>query len=221
MSDKLKNSQSEDELKEKESEECKNSHFEDEFRQGKRSGGEPAEENSAAARSDVKDEVDEPESEPVKTEKSQSEEDTAGKLYAAVKRADEMLALAQRLQAEFDNYRKRTNETNKRVREDGRADVLEKLLPLIDAIEQAKKMITDTNTLNGIGIIERALDELLGGFNVVKIEALGLPFDPMLHNAIMQKEAGEEDKGKVVEVYQEGYTLGGRVLRHSVVIVGK
>lgn len=136
-------------------------------------------------------------------------------------KADEMTVQAQRLQAEFDNYRRRTNETNKRVRTDGAVDVLEKILPVIDAIEQAKAMIKDQNTLNGLNIIDRQLGDLLVGFNVTRIEALGLPFDPNLCNAISEEEAGEENKGKVVKIYQQGYMIGDRILRHAVVIVGK
>lgn len=136
-------------------------------------------------------------------------------------RADEMTAHAQRLQAEFDNYRKRTNETNKRVRQDGVVEVLEKILPVLDAIEQAKTMIKDEGTLNGIAIIDRQLGELLNSFNVEKIESLGLPFDPNLHNAVMEEDAPEDQKGNVVKVYQQGYKIGDRVLRHAVVIVGK
>ncbi len=136
-------------------------------------------------------------------------------------KADEMTVQAQRLQAEFDNYRRRTNETNKRVRVDGAIDVLEKILPVLDAIEQAKAMIADKNTLNGLQIIDRQLSDLLNSFNVERIEALGLPFDPNFHNAVMEEEAGEEQKGKVIKVYQQGYKIGDRILRHAVVIVGK
>lgn len=136
-------------------------------------------------------------------------------------KALEMTAQAQRLQAEFDNYRKRTNETNKRVRVDGIIEVLSKILPVLDAIEQAKAMIKDENTLSGINIIDRQLGELLCGFEVERIEALGAPFDPNLHNAVMEEDADDGQKGKVVKVFQQGYKIGDRILRHAVVIVGK
>lgn len=136
-------------------------------------------------------------------------------------RADEMTAHAQRLQAEFDNYRKRTNETNKRVRQDGAVEVLEKILPVLDAINQAKTMITDENTLSGLNIIDRQLGELLSSFDVEQIEALNMPFDPNRHNAVMEEDAPDAQKGMVVKVYQQGYKIGDRVLRHAVVIVGK
>ena len=136
------------------------------------------------------------------------------------KRADEMTLQAQRLQAEFENYRKRTNETNKRVRQDGSVEVLEKILPVLDAIEQAKGMIKDESTLSGIAIIDRQLGELLSAYGVEKIDALGQPFDPRLHNAVSEEDA-PESKGNVVRVYQQGYKIGDRILRHAVVIVGK
>ncbi|MCH5163924.1 MAG: nucleotide exchange factor GrpE [Clostridiales bacterium] len=136
-------------------------------------------------------------------------------------RADEMTAHAQRLQAEFDNYRKRTNETNKRVRQDGAVEVLEKILPVLDAIGQAKTMIKDESTLSGLDIIDRQLGELLSSFNVEQIEALNMPFDPNVHNAVMEEDVPDEQKGTVVKVYQQGYKIGDRVLRHAVVIVGK
>ncbi|MBR2967527.1 MAG: nucleotide exchange factor GrpE [Clostridia bacterium] len=135
--------------------------------------------------------------------------------------AGEMTGQAQRLQAEFDNYRKRTNETNKRVRIDGSVDVLEKMLPVLDAIEQARLMIKDESTLSGIAIIQRQLDSLLENFDVKMFDSLGFDFDPNLHNAIMEEDAPQESKGKVVRVYQQGYTIGGKILRHAVVIVGK
>ena len=136
-------------------------------------------------------------------------------------KAAEMTVHAQRLQAEFDNYRKRTNETNKRVRQDGSIEVLEKILPVLDAIEQAKTMIKDEGTLSGLGIIDRQLGELLASFDVERIEALGMPFDPNLHNAVMEEDAPNDKKGTVVKVYQQGYKIGDRILRHAVVIVGK
>lgn len=136
-------------------------------------------------------------------------------------RADEMTIQAQRLQAEFDNYRKRTNETNKRVRQDGAVEVLSGILPVLDAIEQAKAMIKDESTLGGIEIINRQLLSLLTAQGVEQIEALNMPFDPMQHNAVMEEDAPKEQKGMVVKVYQNGYKMGDRVLRHAVVIVGK
>lgn len=134
---------------------------------------------------------------------------------------EELTALLQRVQADFDNYRRRTNETNKTVRDDGRKEVLEKLLPLADALEAAKKIITDEKVKEGVDLIVRKLEEIFSSYGIVKIDALGKPFDPNFHEAIMQRDAGEENSDTVVEVFREGYMMGNRVLRHSSVIVGQ
>lgn len=134
---------------------------------------------------------------------------------------EELTALLQRVQADFDNYRRRTNETNKTVRDDGRKEVLEKLLPLADALEAAKKIITDEKVKEGVELIVRKLEEIFSSYGIVKIDALGKPFDPNFHEAIMQRDAGEENSDTVVEVFREGYMMGNRVLRHSSVIVGQ
>lgn len=151
------------------------------------------------------------------TELGQAKESAAKEMQ----RADEMTAQCQRLQAEFENYRKRTNETNKRVRQDGAVEVLEKILPVLDAIEQAKKLITDQNILNGVEMIERQLNALLENYDVKIIPALDLPFDPKFHNCVMEESADDDKKGLVVRVFQQGYTIGDRVLRYATVIVGK
>ncbi|CDB27136.1 protein GrpE [Firmicutes bacterium CAG:552] len=138
-----------------------------------------------------------------------------------MQRADEMTVQCQRLQAEFENYRKRTNETNKRVRQDGAVDVLEKILPVLDAIEQAKKIITDQSVLSGVEMIERQLEALLDAYDVKRIQAQDAPFDPKFHNCVMEEEVDEARKGQVVRIFQQGYTIGDRVLRYATVIVGK
>lgn len=135
-------------------------------------------------------------------------------------RADDLNGMASRLQADFDNYRKRTNETNKRVREEGVCAVLEKLLPLGDVIAQALRMISDEKVAEGVRMIARSLDGLLAGFGVEEIDALGQPFDPNLHNAVMRADPdGETAADTVVEVFTKGYKLGDKVLRPAVVKV--
>ncbi len=135
-------------------------------------------------------------------------------------RADDLNGMASRLQADFDNYRKRTNETNKRVREEGICAVLEKLLPLGDVIAQALTMISDEKVAEGVRMIARSLDGLLAGFGVEEIDALGQPFDPNLHNAVLRAEPdGETAADTVVEVFTKGYKLGDKVLRPAVVKV--
>ena len=137
-------------------------------------------------------------------------------------RSEELSNLVVRMQADFDNYRKRVNDTNKRLKEDGMCVVLEKLIPQLDVLMQAIKTITDEKVAEGVKMIYRQLNDLLTLFGVEEIHAIGEQFDPNLHNAVMNVKTNDPKKvNMVVEVLQKGYRMGDRVIRHSVVTVAK
>ena len=134
---------------------------------------------------------------------------------------NEYLEMAQRIQAEFDNYRKRSNDIVKVSRQDGIIDAVLRFLPAIDAIGKAKQMITDPKTLEGINLIEKELKNSLKDLNIVEIEAQGKVFDPKFHNVIAVKYDNSLGDSVITDVYQAGYKIGDRVLRYSQVIVNK
>ena len=134
---------------------------------------------------------------------------------------NEYLEMAQRIQAEFDNYRKRSNDIVKVSRQDGIIDAVLRFLPAIDAIEKAKQMITDPKTLEGINLIEKELKNSLKALNIEEIEAQGKVFDPKFHNVIAVKYDNSLGDSVITDVYQAGYKIGDRVLRYSQVIVNK
>lgn len=137
-------------------------------------------------------------------------------------RAAEMTDSARRLQAEFDNYRKRMNDNSCKVREDATAEVLVKVVPVLDTIAQALNMIDDEKVAGGVKMIGDEITKLLGSYGVVEIEAEGKEFDPKLHEAIMQMPAEtEEQKDTVKQVFQKGYKMGDKVIRPARVIVNK
>ena len=137
-------------------------------------------------------------------------------------RADEMTNHAKRVQAEFDNYRRRTLDNAKKVRDDATGDVLIKIVPVLDVIEQALKMIDDEKVAKGVKMIEDEITKLLASYNVTEIEAEGKDFDPKYHEAIMQAPAEKEELCDMVkEVFQKGYKMGDRVIRPARVIVNK
>lgn len=137
-------------------------------------------------------------------------------------RADEMTNHAKRVQAEFDNYRRRTLDNAKKVRDDATGDVLIKIVPVLDVIEQALKMIDDEKVAKGVKMIEDEITKLLASYNVTEIEAEGKDFDPKYHEAIMQAPAEKEELCDTVkEVFQKGYKMGDRVIRPARVIVNK
>ena len=131
----------------------------------------------------------------------------------------EYLEMAQRIQAEFDNYRRRNQDAQFSARQDGVAFAVETLLPVVDSINSAKKQIKDESFLKSIELLYGQTLACFEKLGVKKIEALGKTFDPTLHNAIMIEDGGEPDV--VLEEFQEGFELNGKVIRHSVVKVSK
>ncbi|MBO5773909.1 MAG: nucleotide exchange factor GrpE [Clostridia bacterium] len=131
---------------------------------------------------------------------------------------EEYKDLAQRTQADFDNFRKRNAEAVKQARADGGNDVVVSMLPVLDTVEIAINMISDEATKSGVQLIQKKFQEVFAKYGVKEIDALGNEFDPNLHNAVMQVEDAE-NAGKVVEVLQKGYTRDGKVIRPSMVKV--
>lgn len=135
-------------------------------------------------------------------------------------KSEELSNLVNRMQADFDNYRKRMNEGNKKLKEDGMCAVLEKIIPELDVLKQAIQTITDEKVAEGVKMIYRRMVDVLTSFGVEEIPALGQQFDPNLHNAVMQTKTTDPSKvNMIVEVYNKGYRLGDRILRHSIVRV--
>lgn len=143
-------------------------------------------------------------------------------LELAKEKVAEMTDFAQRLQAEFDNYRKRTSAQMGRIRDDAAADTVIKLFPVVDVIEQALAMITDESVNKGVEMIYAEVNKIFASMGVKEIEAEGKEFDPRIHEAIMQFPAEtEEQKDTVKQVFQKGYTMGEKILRPARVIVYK
>ena len=134
---------------------------------------------------------------------------------------DEYLALAQRLQAEFENYRKRTFFELKKAKEDGQISVIETFLPCIDTFNVAEKSITDPKVLEGIEMIKNNILDALKKIGVEKIDAVGQKYDPNLHSALAVAKVEDKENDIVLEEYQAGYKFNDRVIRYSKVIVNK
>lgn len=129
--------------------------------------------------------------------------------------------LLQIVQADFDNYRKRSLSMLNEAKLDGQLDVIMHFLPAIDAFKKAKEMIVDANVLKGVQMIENQILESLKNVGVEKIECLGQAFDPKLHNAVMVKTDNSLDDDIVIDVFQDGYKLNDRVIRYSQVVINK
>jgi len=134
---------------------------------------------------------------------------------------DEYLDLAQRKQAEFANYRRRTEGVRQEAFDDGRRDAIDKLLPIIDNLERALAAAGEgeDGLKAGVEMVLRQTKETFAKMGVEEIDPLGQPFDAELHNAVMQGSEDEGEPGTVCMVLQKGYKLGNRVIRHAMVKV--
>ncbi len=132
----------------------------------------------------------------------------------------EYLADLLRVQAEFENYRKRMQTALGEARQDGFIDAIEHFLPALDSFKMATDMITDKNTLIGIQFIEKGILDTLAKMGVEEIKASG-KFNPELHQAIDTENAEGFESGDIVKVCYKGFTYKGKVIRYSQVVVKK
>ncbi len=135
--------------------------------------------------------------------------------------SNEYLNLAKQVQADFENYRRRTIEDLKKAKVDGQVSVIEAFLPCLDTFAEAKKSINDENVLKGVEMIENSIIETLKNLGVTKIEALGKVYDPHLHNAIAVMKDESKENDIILAEYQAGYIFNDKVIRYSKVIVNK
>ncbi len=135
---------------------------------------------------------------------------------------DEMKQLAQRVQADFDNFRRRNASIHIDSSDEGARNVIKELLPVLDNFDRALENSgsVDAAWLEGIQLVHKQLMDTLTKLGMEEIDASG-KFDPELHNAVMQDEAEDAESGMITEVFQKGYKVKNRIIRHSMVKVAK
>ncbi len=130
-----------------------------------------------------------------------------------------------RLQAEFDNYRKRTLKEKMELVQTGGSDVLKAMLPVKDDVERAVAAMEKSDDVEalraGVKLISQKFTEALRQKGVTEIEVKDKDFDADFSEAVARFAAGEDKKGKVIDVVQTGYMLGEKVLRFAKVVVGE
>ncbi len=174
-----------------------------------RDEGAPGDDNAAA---------EAPEAE--KAEAAQAENTIAGELEKARAQAEEYLDMAQRVQADFDNFRRRNASVRADAYEDGARDMVKLILPVIDNLERALESETaDEKLREGVQLTYRQLMDALQKRGVTVIDRRGEKFDPRLENAVMRADASMGEPGTVCQVFQKGYQMGETVLRHAMVQV--
>ena len=141
------------------------------------------------------------------------------------KRDEQIEDLTDRLKrnmAEFDNYRKRTEKEKSAMYEIGAKDVIEKLLPVVDNFERGLAAVPEEEKdgfADGMDKIYKQLIKMLEDIGVKPIEAVGQPFDPNFHNAVMHVEDDSLGENVIAEEFQKGYLYRDNVVRHSMVKV--
>ena len=130
-----------------------------------------------------------------------------------------------RLQAEFDNYRKRTLREKMDLVASGGADVIKSMLSVLDdmyrAVAASEKSEDIAALREGERLVLQKFEEALRQKNVTEIEAKDKEFNPDFHEAVARFAAGEDKKGLIIDVVQRGYMLGDKVLRYAKVVVGE
>lgn len=140
-------------------------------------------------------------------------------LAAAQSKADEYLALCQRVQADFDNFRKRNQSVRADAFAEGKRDVAERFLIILDNLERALSTAEPGPLRDGVELTLRLMRDTYEKLGVAEINRPGQPFDPNLENAVMQAPADAGEPGTVAQVLQKGYQMDGHVLRHAMVSV--
>lgn len=187
----------------------------------------PAEETKAAETGAAPEENPEQEH---KKHGKEKKKDLAAELEAAkaqAQAAEAALSAAKdqllRTAAEYENFRKRSAREQDAAFNNGVGFAVSQILSILDTLDMAANApTTDENYKKGVMM---TLDKAAAAFKVLKVEeipALGLPFDPEVHSAVMQQPAAEgQESGTVVQVFQKGYKLGDKVVRHATVVVAE
>ena len=156
------------------------------------------------------------------TEAAEAQNPLARELEEAKAKTAEYLAMAQRVQADFENYRKRNETIRADAYADGKKDVAAVMLPVLDNLERAVEAAaasSDEAMKSGMELVLKQMKDVYQKLDVTPIDRLGEKFDPNLENAVLQGTEDEGEPGTVCQVLQKGYRMGDRILRHAMVKV--
>lgn len=166
--------------------------------------------------------------EPEEQEQNQAPEENGAETAAEAETnpAEEIAALKDtnlRLHAEFDNYRKRSERELASFRKYANQSLVKELLPQIDNLERALESTEDTADplIEGLKMTLKGIEDALAKFGVSRVESVGQPFDPNVHEAITAQISAEVDDNTVLAEHQSGYMLHDRLIRPAMVVVSK
>lgn len=145
------------------------------------------------------------------------------KLEGITKQSEENFGKFVRMQADFDNFRKRIAREKEELYYASLEKIVMEILPIVDNMERAiaafKSDNLDNKYVEGIDMVQKQLIDVLKKNGLKEIEAENMTFDPNYHHAVMQVEGNKDEENKIMEVLQKGYLLGSKVIRPSLVKV--
>lgn len=176
---------------------------------------EPVEEMQEEVHEETQEDTSKSESEKIKKLKQKLEETTL--------KSEENYTLAQRVAAEFDNFKKRTLKEKEKLYNDSISDAVAAFLPVLDNLERAMQAAeqeeNNSSIKEGVQLVYRQFKETMIKLGVEEIETVGKSFNPEIHNAVMHIDDEQYGESEIIEEFQKGYKLKDRVIRHSVVKV--
>ena len=181
------------------------------------------EETAAAPETDEAEKTDGKKKEGFFNKKARELEAVKAKLDAAEKNANQAKDQLLRMAAEYENYRKRSTREADQKFNDGISFAVNQIIPILDTLDMAANApTTDENYKKGVTMTLDKAAKALAALHVEEIEALGKPFDPNFMNAVQQIPAPDgQESGTVITVYQKGYKLGDKIVRHATVVVAE
>ena len=162
------------------------------------------------------------ENEPIENDSGSN--DTQELLDQAERERDQFKSIAARAQADLVNYRRRVDDEKSEIRRHAKTGILTKVLSSLDDLDRAMELIPENAApgwVEGIELVRRNLVNALEAEGVTKILTLGMGYDPMNAEALQYRETEDASEGTVVEVFREGYSYNGQILRAAQVAVAR
>ena len=183
----------------------------------------PEEQQAAAPEAEETEKADGKKKDGFFNKKARELEAVKAKLDAAEKNANQAKDQLLRMAAEYENYRKRSTREADQKFNDGVSYAVNQIIPILDTLDMAANApTTDENYKKGVTMTLDKAAKALAALHVEEIEALGKPFDPNFMNAVQQIPAPDgQESGTVITVYQKGYRLGDKIVRHATVVVAE
>ena len=163
-----------------------------------------------------------------KVEKKEDEKETivdnsptSEELNAKIAELETLLAEKEdrflRMAAEYENFRRRSKEERDMTYTEAVSDTVGELLPIIDNLERATAFDDGDKVKEGLVMIMKSVETVLGKLNIETVGAVGETFDPNLHNAVLHADDEERGEGEIVDVFQKGYKRGNKIIRFAMV----